>query len=411
MDLNWIEQEISSTTIYISMLDKIAKRELRPNSVTPDLRMMLSDPEAAGAKIRDWAGSPAPAFQPLHKIELKTGDKTRTIYTANWPDRVVLMVLQDLIARRLEPLYSERLHSYRKKRSTLGAHRAFQGYLKNHPSVWVAKRDITGYGESILPSVLQEKIARHFPSSKLPRFRTLLDQTLTPDYHGPDGTPVRLETGIASGSPLTPVLENLYLMELDQMLDLLCAEDPSCFYARYGDDFVFACPDEAKFNQTVRTIDETVASVGLTYSENKKINCELGRTTRYLEWLGASFSATGLIGPKPKHFRSAYAVFIRAFESLLRELALKFGDFPESKVAIQTALNQFLRESTNPNLGKLLLNRNHPSTIKTLDHNIRMLLVRWLTRHFKMKKSEAWKALHSLQIPSLNFQRRYRWSL
>lgn len=411
MDLNWIEEEISNTTIYVAMLEKIAKRELRPKSVTPELRMMLSDPETAGARISEWARSPDPAFQPLHKIELKTGDKIRTIYTANWPDRVVLMAIQDLIARRLEPLYSHRLHSYRKKRSTLGAHRAFQGYLKHHPSVWVAKRDITGYGESIIPSVLRDQIARHFPSSALPRFRNLLDQTITPDYHGPEGTPIPLETGIATGSPLTPVLENLYLMELDQMLDQMCNEDPHCFYARYGDDFVFACPDEAKFNQTVRTIDDTIASLGLTYSEKKKINCELGGKTRYLEWLGASFSATGLIGPKPKHFRSAYAAFIRSFESLLSELALKFGDFPESRIAIQNALNQFLRESSNQNLGKLILNRNHPSTIKTLDHNIRMLLVRWLTRHFKMKKSDSWKALHSLRVPSLNFQRRYRWSL
>ncbi|NDG83573.1 MAG: hypothetical protein EBX52_00875 [Proteobacteria bacterium] len=411
MNLKWIESEIVNSALYVSALEKIAKRDLRVSARSEELLFMLQDPDASAEKIVEWIKEPNSAFEPHKRIELDTGDKVRTLYTVSWPYRVVLIGLQDLMAKRMEGVYSTRLFSYRKGRGTFSAHRAFRDYLKNKKRVWVAKRDVTGFGDSIVQSILYETLERHFPRSSLPRFYHLLDQAIAPEFLDSSGQVQKLETGIPSGSPLTPILENIYLLELDERLTAICAADPSFFYARYGDDFVIACTDPVKFQKTVADADAFVGSVGLTYSEKKKVDVQLGGGTRYLEWLGAAFSCRGKIGPRPKHFRAGYGLFIEAFSGMLGELSGKLGDYSTVRPLLQTALKQFLSESTNPMLTKILLNRNDPETAKTMDYNVRMYLVRWLHREFKMGKSNAWREIRKLDIPSLNHQRRRRWRL
>ena len=411
INLNWIESEILNSDTYVSILEKIAKRDLRNSAKSEELSFMLQNPDESAEKISTWLKEPYPTFEPHQQIKLDTGEKIRTLYTVAWPYRVVLMALQALIAKRMEEYYSPRLFSYRKGMGTFTAHRAFREYLKNKKKVWVAKRDVTGFGDSINQKILYQRLEACFPRADLPTFYQLLDQAIAPVFLNEEGVEARLETGIPSGSPLTPILENIYLMGLDQKLTELCHTDSSFFYARYGDDFVIACADFAQFQKVVSGADAYVVSLGLTYSEKKKVDVELGGKTRYLEWLGASFLCRGKIGPRPKHFRAGYGAFIEAFSKMLEELARKVGNYSESRPILENALKQFLSEKTNPMLSKILLNRNDPQTTKTLDHNVRKYLVRWLDREFQIGKSQAWREVRKLEIPSLNYQRRFRWRL
>jgi hypothetical protein len=410
-DLNWIEAEILNSKTYSSILEKIAKRNLRDSAMTAELSFMLQNPDESAEKIVNWLREPRPTFEPHQQIKLDTGEKVRTLYTVAWPYRVVLMALQAIIAKRMEDSYTPGLFSYRKGMGTFSAHRAFREYLKSKKKVWVAKRDVTGFGDSIVQSILYTRLEQYFPRIELPKFYHLLDQGIAPVFTSVEGIEARLEKGIPSGSPLTPILENIYLLGLDQKFSELCHSNSDFFYARYGDDFVIACTDLIQFQKVVSEADAYVLSLGLTYSEKKKVDVELGGKTRYLEWLGAAFRARGKIGPRPKHFRAGYEVFIDAFSKMLKELSLKVGNYQETRPILETALKQFLTESTNPMLSKLLLNRNDPQTTKTLDRNVRMYLVRWLSREFDMGKANAWREVRKIQIPSLNYQRRFRWRL
>ena len=115
---------------------------------------MMLDPDEAGIMIANWVSGNELEFEPYQKIELKTGDKVRQIYTSSWPYRIVLMALQEVLSKHLEARYSPRLYSYRKGRSNLMAHQAFRTFLKNQENnqgVFVAKRDITAFGDSIPP--------------------------------------------------------------------------------------------------------------------------------------------------------------------------------------------------------------------------------------------------------------------
>lgn len=207
------------------------------------------------------------------------------------------------------------------------------------------------------------------------------------------------------------MLENFYLMEVDAWIDAACEADPRVFYARFGDDMVLAHPEQAVFLAQSAQFDERVGQLGLRYSENKKIDAHLGAGTRYLEWLGATFHAKGLISSRPKHFRSVYESFLREFEGFIAEQASLEKDWELAFPRLKTGIAQFLDPRLNPGLDRITLNRSEPGLIKQLDENIRRYLVRWVNRHYGGGKSLAWKRIRQLKIPSVNRIRRMRWRL
>ena len=307
--------------------------------------------------------------------------------------------------------FSIRLFSFRKGRGVFDAHQAFKNFLKKSSSVWIATRDISDYGNSISLKKLYPIIESYLSKPLHPNLYRILDQALSPNFTNAIGVQQKLNQGIPSGSPLTPVLENLYLMQLDQTMDQICTDDPSCFYARYGDDFIFACKDARKFSEAVTTMDSIVHSLELEYSPNKKMEFRLGIDQSYMEWLGASFTAKGTISTRPKHFKPIYNKFIIGFKLFLKDLSEQNPNVVDAMPSLKTAIHQYLNLSQHPDLIKLIQNKNDPTLTKMFDRNIRMYLVRWLARDFKIGKSEAWKKIRQLKIPSLNFQRRMRWKL
>ena len=390
----------------------MAKRGLRPGAVSDELYTMMLDPDQAGIILANWVSGNELEFEPYQKIELKTGEKVRQIYTSSWPYRIVLMALQEVLSKHLEARYSPRLYSYRKGRSNLMAHQAFRTFLKNqvnNQGVFVAKRDITAFGDSIPPAQLFQKVERAFPRQELPTLYRLLEGALRANFVDLDGSLRSFELGIPTGAPITPVLENFYLMDHDLWMDRICEENPDCFYARYGDDFIFATPDAARFKSVVHESDDRIAALELKFSSKKKIECELGTKTRYIEWLGKTFMSEGRTGPRPKHFREIYFSFRASFHALLTELSLRVGDPLVSRPIIQEALTQFFTLQSNPRLSKLVESQNEPYFAKLIDANSKKILVRWYTHKFGFGKSEAWKELRKFRIPSVNFQRRRRW--
>jgi retron-type reverse transcriptase len=412
MNRKTFDEALTDPGLYQEILLKLSKKELPRSRRNRPVHGLLSDPDWVVEAILVWIRSGDPRFSVQDRIELLTGEKIRVLYTSPWPDRIVQMAMQALLAKSLEPAYSKRLYSFRKGLGTQHAHRSFREFLQSHPgAVHVAKRDITAYGDSIVQEVLLRKIEASIEPAINPLFAALLRQAISPFYRQGDQEPVQLLKGIPSGSPLTPVLENLYLMEIDAWMDEVCESDPRCFYARFGDDIVLAHTVESEFLACVGELDQRVERLGLHYSEKKKINAHLGKSTRYIEWLGATFHAKGRISSRPKHFRSLYSSFLNEFESFIGEQAALDPNWERSQVRLKTGIAQFLDPRLNPALDRITLNRSDPALTKQLDENIRRYLVRWIARHFGGGKSLAWKRIRTLGIPSVNRIRRMRWRL
>jgi hypothetical protein len=70
---------------------------------------------------------------------------------------------------------------------------------------------------------------------------------------------------VPTGSSLQPIACNLYLGPIDE----IAARVPGCFYARYGDDMLFAHPDPDVTERSTRQIDGAIAELELELSRDK----------------------------------------------------------------------------------------------------------------------------------------------
>jgi len=97
------------------------------------------------------------------------------------------------------------------------------------------------------------------------------------------GVAVRLK-GLPTGQPMGGVIGNLYLTDMDRTLESV----PGAFYARYGDDFLFAHPDPAVAADADAVIDAHLGRLSLTVSERKRRTLYLTPSGRpSAEWEGS----------------------------------------------------------------------------------------------------------------------------
>lgn len=130
MSQTTFDQHLADPVIYHEILIKLSKKDLPRSRRNRPVKPLLSDPDRLVEGVLAWIKSGNPRFSIQDRIELLTGDKVRVLYTSPWPDRIVQMSMQALLATKLEPAYSKKLYSFRKGLGTQHAHRAFREYLQ-----------------------------------------------------------------------------------------------------------------------------------------------------------------------------------------------------------------------------------------------------------------------------------------
>jgi len=290
------------------------------------------------------------AFSPVTERAAYLGGKVRHVYRAPLADTVVLFVLAGVLTELVMPAVCERVYSYRKGRSSREAVSDLAAFVKRHRAahadprargLHVLRRDIVGYGDRIpvgddsplWPLLTRVLEARGCPASD--PFHALLRRALRPLVLRTDGTLETATRGVPMGSPLQPSICNLYLDALDRTLDAL----PGGFYARFGDDMLFAHESAA----TARAASEMVARV--LGELRLELNAEKARDlywngagrasadaissaesgTTHLEYLGQRLAFDGgvaLSQKKLRRIRSELRARIVQSELVLRELPL-----------------------------------------------------------------------------------------
>src|SRR5439155_16724552 len=83
----------------------------------------------------------------------------------------------------------------------------------------------------------------------------------------PDGTLVRREKGTPQGSPISPLLANLFMhYAFDRWMD---QEYPGCPFERYADDIVVHCNTERQARNLRAAIAERLGALGLELHPDK----------------------------------------------------------------------------------------------------------------------------------------------
>ena len=181
------------------------------------------------------------------------GKRARILKIPSVRDRVVETALATHLGEQAEPLFSQASHGYRPRRSVATALHAVECNLAREAR-WVLDADITAFFDSIPHRKLLDALAR-WPGGNVvvDRVCEVLAQSAATFGHG-----------IGQGSPLSPLLSNIYLDQLDRAL-----EKSGAAHVRYADDFVGFAAGEIEARRLHALAGTTLAAMGLGLHEQK----------------------------------------------------------------------------------------------------------------------------------------------
>lgn len=157
----------------------------------------------------------------------KAGGGQRGLGIPNVVDRVV----QEAVRRVLEPLYEPTfhpsVHGFRPNRSCHTAMAEARSYVAEGHE-WVVDIDLKSFFDRVNHQRLMSRLAQRVHDKPL---LVLIGRMLKAKVVMPDGVRVATEEGVPQGGPLSPLLSNIVLSELDEELSRRGLR-----FVRYADD-------------------------------------------------------------------------------------------------------------------------------------------------------------------------------
>jgi RNA-directed DNA polymerase len=199
-------------------------------------------------------------------------------------------VAQTVVARRLEvavePVFHEDSFGYRPGRSALEAVARCRERCWRRD--WVIDLDVAKFFDSVPWDLIVKAVEAH---TDVPWVRLYVKRWLAAPVQMPDGTVAERDRGTPQGSPISPVLANLFMhYAFDAWLE---REFPTVQFERYADDAVLHCVTERQAHQVLAALQERMAEVGLRLHPDKTrvVYCKDG--TRRGSYEHTSFTFLG----------------------------------------------------------------------------------------------------------------------
>jgi CRISPR-associated protein Cas1 len=224
-------------------------------------------------------------------------------------DRVLQTAVALALTPTLEREFADTSFAYRRGRSVQQAVARVE-QLRDQGFVWVVDADIEAFFDSIPHAPLLKALA---PFARDDRLLGLVRQWLTAPLLTVAGRLEARAQGAPQGSPLSPLLSNLYLDTLDDALI-----DADHRIVRFADDFVILCRQRTDAEQALELTQDVLQSLAL------RLNSEKTRIVDFnagFKFLGVNFVRSLAVpgargGGKP--FRHAAAIAEPLDESALQ---------------------------------------------------------------------------------------------
>ena len=165
--------------------------------------------------------------KPVKRVDIpKPQGGTRQLGIPTSLDRMVQQALLQVLTPILDPLFSESSYGFRPGRSCHQALLKAQEYVE-HGRTFVVDIDLEKFFDNVNHDILMSRLARHIGDKRVLRLvRKFLQAGIM--YNG---VCAMSETGTPQGGPLSPLLANLLLDDLDKVL-----EKRGHKFVRYADD-------------------------------------------------------------------------------------------------------------------------------------------------------------------------------
>lgn len=263
---------------------------------------------------------------PLLEIVVRKSPESRKIRRLLVPaveDRILQTAAARMLSHSLEEEFLDSSFAYRPGRGVDSAiARVLQ--LRDRGYVFALDADVVSYFDEVDHALLREVLAGESMEEWL---RTLIDEWIGAAVW--DGMRVRgLTKGIPQGSPLSPLLANLFLHDLDATLSR-----GDFHIVRYADDFVVLCASESETREAHRIVEDWLTARRLRFHPEKT------RVTQFKEgfrFLGVRFSEDEALVPW-KGKAKAQGQVLRMARPMPMELLRRF-QYPRPKSAMRVAM-------------------------------------------------------------------------
>lgn len=341
---------------------------------------------------------------PVRAVEIPKdhGTGVRVLGVPNTADRIAQTAAARLLEEKLEPIFHRDSYGYRPGRS---AHDALAVARRRcWEQDWTLDLDIRAFFDSVPHDLLLKAVAHHTDERWVLLY---IERWLTAPMQMPNGTLMPREKGTPQGSPISPLLANLFMhYAFDRWMD---REHPGCPFERYADDIVVHCDTEHQAVNLRAAIASRLGTLGLELhpEKTKIVYCKDARRRgshehTCFDFLGYSFQGrvvkgrTGLfVGFTPA--MSAKAMKAKGQQIRAWHLNRRSG----------SDLSNLARD-INPQVRGWInyYGAFYRSTLYLLARRIDEHLVRWAMRKFKRlrakpKRAREWLAQVRARQPKL----------
>lgn len=273
-------------------------------------------------------------------------------------DRLIQQALHQVLSPIYDPTFSDNSYGFRPGRSTHQALLQAQAYI-NEDKRWVVDVDLSKFFDEVNHARLLAQLRRRIADKRVIH---LIDRYLRVGILA-DGIAEPRTKGTPQGSPLSPLLSNIVLDELDKEL-----ERRGLRFVRYADDFQI-------YVSTRRSADRVMASIS-KFIENKlrlKVNMTKSEVGRPWDrtFLGYSFTTDKQVKLKPAK---------SSIQRLRKKVKTKFRRGKGRNIS------EFIHEDLNPVLRGWAIYFSLSETKKWMEP-----LDSWLRRRLRKVKWQQWK--------------------
>ncbi len=211
--------------------------------------------------------------QPLLRVWIpkRTGG-FRSLAIPTVRDRVAQKAAALFLTPIFEKEFEDCSYGYRKGRGVdCAVRRVVQ--LRDEGYRWVVDADIHSFFDEIDHQLLLSEVARLLPDNSLLNLLNIWLKTEVEDR----GVSIPVEKGVPQGSPLSPLLSNLYLDQLDEEL---LAEDLRLI--RFADDFLVLCKSGQRAAEALELTEDVLDNLKLRINSSKTKIVNFNRGFRFL---------------------------------------------------------------------------------------------------------------------------------